>query len=166
MDIKHFLITILSGLAGTIVMTMIMYLYSYLSHSFTKVIHILGNMLVGECNYSSPSKNALIVGIRAHFGVGVLLSFAYFLLWNWGIFKINLEDSILIGAISGVVAILFWKGYLRLHSNPPKFSQLHYFLALFLAHIVFGMVSVNVFQLITDNPELWHDLQKETKLSP
>ncbi|MEB2776287.1 DUF6789 family protein [Algoriphagus sp. D3-2-R+10] len=166
MDIKHFLITILSGLAGTVVMTMIMYLYSYLSHSFTKVIHILGNMIVGERNYSSPSKNALIVGIIAHFEVGLLFSFAYFLLWNWGIFKINLEDSILIGAMSGVVAILVWKGYISIHSNPPKFSQLHYFLALFLAHIVFGMVSVNVFQLITDNPELWHDLQKEAKLSP
>lgn len=165
MDIKHFLITILSGLVGTVAMTLFMYLYSYVSHSFTKVIHILGNMLVGENNFYSPGKNALIVGIAAHFGVGVLFSFAYFLLWNWGFFQINLVDSIIIGVISGVLAVAAWKSYLTLHSSPPQFSELNYFLALFLAHIVFAVVSVNVFQIITDNPELWYQLQEEAKLS-
>ncbi len=165
MDIKHFLITVLSGIAGTVAMTVVMYLYSYLSHFFTKVIHILGNMLLGETNFYSPSKKALLVGTIAHFGVGVIFSFSYFLLWNWGIFKINFEGSLLIGAISGVVAILVWKGYISLHSNPPNFTQLHYFIALFIAHIVFGLVSVNVFQLITDNPELWYQLQEQAKLS-
>lgn len=165
MDIRHFLITVVSGIVGTLAMTLTMYLYSYLSQHFTKVIHILGNMLVGERNYYSPSKNALILGTVAHFGVGVLFSFAYFLLWNWGVFQINLEDSILIGVFSGVIAIAGWKGYLSLHANPPKFFHLHYFIALFLAHIVFALVSVNVFQIITDNPELWYQLQEEAKLS-
>ncbi|MDR7131066.1 hypothetical protein J2X69_003425 [Algoriphagus sp. 4150] len=157
MDIKHFLITIFSGVVGAIAMTIIMYLYSSLSPSFTKVIHILGNMLVGERNYYTPGRNALIAGTITHVGVGVFFSFSYFLLWNWGVFEISLQDSILIGAISGAVAILVWKGYLSVHSNPPKFSQLHYFLALFLAHIVFAVVSVNVLQMISDNPELWYE---------
>ena len=157
MDIKHFLITVFSGLVGTVAMTLIMYLYSYLSHSFTKVIHILGNMLVAERNYYTPSKSAITVGSIAHFGVGVLFSLSYFLIWNWGIFKINVQDSILIGAISGVVAIVVWKGYLSLHANPPKLSHFHYFIALFIAHIVFAVVSVYVLQLITNNPELWYE---------
>tara|TARA_R110002020_G_scaffold254617_1_gene468370 strand:- start:54278 stop:54778 length:501 start_codon:yes stop_codon:yes gene_type:complete len=165
MDIRHFLITILSGIVGTIAMTLVMYLYSSLSKQFTKVVNILGNMLVGESNFYSPSKNAYIVGILAHFGVGVLFSFGYFLLWNWGIFKINLEDSIWIGVVSGLLAVIVWKGYLSVHSNPPQISQVHYFIALFLAHIVFGLVSVNVFQIITDNPELWYQLQEEAKLT-
>ncbi|MEP0712024.1 MAG: hypothetical protein ABJC55_08880, partial [Algoriphagus sp.] len=92
--------------------------------------------------------------------------FAYFLLWNWGVFRINFQDSILIGAISGILAIVVWYGYLRFHSHPPKFSKLHYFLALFISHIVFGIVTVNVFQLITDNPELWYQLIDQAKLSP
>lgn len=165
MDIKNFLITILSGIAGTVAMTVIMYLYSYLSQHFTKVIHILGNMLVGERNYYSPGKNAMIVGIVMHFGVGVLFSFLYFLLWNWGVFQINFEDSILIGLISGLIAIAGWKSYLSLHSNPPKFSQLHFFIALFLAHIVFAVVTVNTFQLISDKPELLYQLQEKYKVS-
>jgi ABC-type Fe3+-siderophore transport system permease subunit len=165
MDIKNFLITILSGMAGTVVMTLFMYLYSYVSHRFTKVVHILGNMLVGESNYKSPSTNAYIVGTVAHFSVGILFSLAYFLLWNWGIFRNNLEDSVIVGIISGVAAVVVWKSFLTLHSSPPQFSEINYFLALFLAHIVFAVVSVNVFQLITDNPELWYELQDTAKLS-
>ncbi|MEP1086699.1 DUF6789 family protein [Algoriphagus sp.] len=166
MDSKHFLITIVAGVAGTIAMTLVMYSYSYITKKFTMVIHVLGNLLVAERNYYSPSKNALIIGSLAHFGVGILFSFAYFLLWNWGVFRINFQDSILIGAISGILAIVVWYGYLRFHSHPPKFSKLHYFLALFISHIVFGIVTVNVFQLITDNPELWYQLIDQAKLSP
>jgi len=81
------------------------------------------------------------------------------------VFQINFEDSILIGFISGVIAIAGRKAYLSLHINPPKFSQLHFFLALFLAHIVFAVVTVNTIQLITDNPELWCQLQEKAKLS-
>src|SRR5690606_4745896 len=150
--------------AGTVAMTGLMYLYSYLSKRFTKVIHILGNMVIGERNYYTPSRNALLIGTVAHFGVGILFSFAYFLLWNWGIFGINLGDSVLIGIVSGVVAIIVWKIYLSLHSSPPKISHFHYFASLFLAHIVFAVVSVNVFELITDNPELWYQLQEKAQV--
>ncbi|EPR69133.1 DUF6789 family protein [Cyclobacterium qasimii] len=164
MDIKHFLITLLSGIAGTIAMTLVMYLYSSLSNHFTKVIHILGSMISGESNFTNPEKRVLLLGTLAHFGVGIIFSFSYFLLWNWGIFRINFQDAVLIGAASGVLAVIVWKSYLSLHSKPPKISQLHYFIALFLAHIVFGIVSVNVFQLITDNPELWYQLQDKASL--
>jgi hypothetical protein len=164
MDYRHFLITILSGFAGTAAMTVVMYLYTYFTKRFTKVIHVLGNMLIGEDNYQSPSKRAWFIGTIAHFGVGMLFSFAYFLLWNWGFFKINFQDSLWIGMASGVVAIVVWKTYLTVHRTPPKVSQIHYFIALFLAHIVFGVISVNVFQMITDNPELWYQLQEKAQL--
>jgi hypothetical protein len=166
MDIRHFLITILSGFAGTLAMTAVMYLYSYLTGKQTKVIHFLGTMLIGERTYLNPSKNSKLVGTIAHFGVGVLFSFGYFLLWNWGIFRINFKDAVLIGMASGFLAIVVWKLYLTLHSKPPSYSAFHYFLALFLAHIVFGVVSVEVFKLITKNPELWYQLQENAKVLP
>lgn len=165
MDFKHFMITLLSGLVGTLGMTMVMYLYAATTGRFTKVIHLLGSMLAGDPNFEKPEKNSLILGTLGHFGVGVIFSFAYFLLWNWGIFQINLTDSVLIGAASGFVAIVVWKSYLTLYRQAPTISQTHYFIALFLAHLVFGMISVNVFQIITENPELRLELQENTKLS-
>ena len=164
MDINHFLVTILSGVIGTLAMTAFMYLYAYSTSHFTKVIHILGNMLVGERNYYSPTKSAFLVGMAAHFGVGILFSFAYFLLWNWGIFRIDLIDSILIGSISGVLAVVVWKSYLKLHTHPPQINLLHYFTALFIAHIIFAVVSVYVFRIIIDDPEFWYKTQSNLTL--
>jgi hypothetical protein len=165
MDLKHFMITVLSGIVGTLGMTVVMYMYAAITRHFTKVIHLLGSMLAGDPDFKEPGKNALIVGTLGHFGVGVIFSFAYFLLWNWGIFRIDFADSVLIGAVSGLVAIIVWKSYLTLHHQAPQISQTHFFVALFLAHLVFGMISVNVFQIITDNPELWFELQEDAKLS-
>ena len=163
MDFRHFLITVLSGFAGTIAMTCFMYFYSSVTHRFTKVIHILGNMVIAESKYEKPSRNALLIGTVAHFAVGILFSFAYFLLWNWGVFKIDFSDSVLIGVVSGFVAIMVWKIYLTVHSASPKLHEFHYFIALFLAHIVFAVVSVSIFQLIIENPELWYQLQEKAK---
>lgn len=165
MDFNHFLITLLSGIVGTIGMTAVMYLYAKFTNQFTKVIHILGSMISGDSNYESPKKNSLILGTLGHFAAGIAFSFSYFLLWNWGFFRIDFLDSVLIGAVSGVVAIIVWKGYLTFHNMPIKISHTHYFTALFLSHIVFGIISVNIFQLITDNPELWYELQDKAKVN-
>ncbi|WP_460513970.1 hypothetical protein [Cyclobacterium sediminis] len=160
MDIKHFLITVLSGIVATAVMTIVMYIYTILFKHFTKVIHLLGCMISGDQKLHSPSKGALTLGTFAHFGVGVIFSMSYYLLWNWGVFEINFFDSVIIGGLSGIVAIVVWKFYLKLHHYQPEISQNHYFFALFIAHIVFGIVSVNTFLMITDNPELWYQLTK------
>ncbi|AEL28041.1 hypothetical protein [Cyclobacterium marinum] len=160
MDIKHFFITVLSGIVATVVMTIIMYMYTTLFKHFTKVIHLLGCMISGDHNLHSPSKRTIILGTLAHFSVGIIFSMSYYLLWNWGIFEINFFDSVIIGALSGIVAILVWKSYLQLHQYQPRISQNHYFFALFIAHIIFGIVSVNIFQMITDSPDLWYELNK------
>lgn len=147
MAFKYLLVILVSTLAGTIAMTLTMYLYSYLMHRFTKVIHILGSMLVGEPNFYSPSKKALITGSVAHFGAGLVFSSLYFLLWNWGFFRINFPAAILIGAVGGLFGIGIWKGYLNVHERPPHISRQHYFIALFIAHVAFAVASINIFRV-------------------
>lgn len=160
MDIYHFFITVLSGIAATVVMTIAMYSYTSLTKHFTKVIHLLGSMISGDQNFHSPRKSTLILGTLAHFTVGIIFSMSYYLLWNWGVFEITFLDSVIIGGLSGIVAIVVWKAYIKLHNYRPKISQFHYFMALFIAHIIFGIVSVNLFLIFTDSPELWHQLNK------
>lgn len=94
-----------------------------------------------------------------HVFVGLLFCFSYFLLWNWGVFNPSLVDSLFVGALSGILAIIAWKAYFFVRQKPPGISLPHDFTALFIAHIVFGLVSVNVFNLITDNPQFWYQLQ-------
>ncbi|MFD2036692.1 hypothetical protein ACFSKL_17945 [Belliella marina] len=165
MDVKNFIIAVFSGVVGTIAMTIVMYIYSKIVHQNTKVVHVLGTMLTGGQDSQIDDKKIFWAGCVGHTGVGVLFSFAYFLLWNWGIFRINFEDSVWVGILSGLVAIVIWRTYFNLHRSPPAVSLNHYSIALFLAHIVFGIVTVNLFFIIVKNPNLWYELQDSTKLS-
>ena len=162
MALSTFLLTILAGIAGTVIMTATMYLYARLSKANTKVVHVLGEMLTGNVRDSSSEKRKMLtVGTIGHFAVGVMFSLLYFLLWNWGYFQITLIDSLIIGAVSGSVAIIGWKFYLTMHQNPPKASFKHYAIALLISHVVFGVVTVICFQIITDNPEFWYQMKEE-----
>ncbi len=157
MNFTHFLITVLAGIIGTIAMTAFMYMFSAITNKDTKVLQILGSMVTGTTR--EYSKEAIVAGTLGHFSVGVLFSFAYFLLWNWGVFQINLTDSIILGAISGIVAMAVWKGYFWLHQHPPRVHLGYYLIALFIAHIIFGMVTVFAFDMMISEPEFYH-LQK------
>lgn len=161
MNFGIFLITIASGFVGTLAMTIVMYLYANLTKKNTKVIHIFGSMLTGNTGLTINQKvKILTTGTIAHVFVGVLFSFSYFLLWNWGVFSISLFDSLIIGAISGIVAIVVWKSYFKAHRKPPKVYLRHYFTALFISHVVFGLVTVYVFSIITISPQFWFELEK------
>ncbi|WP_296622170.1 hypothetical protein [Marivirga sp.] len=151
MELNIFLLTIISGFVGTIAMTIVMYLYGNLTKKKTKVVHILGLMMTGNLALSKEQKTKILTtGSIAHLFIGILFSFAYFLLWNWGVFNISTFDSIIVGALSGVLAIIVWKSYFNVYRKPPRVPLPHYFTALFISHIVFGLVTVSVFNLISD----------------
>ncbi len=162
MELSNFLLTILAGIAGTIVMTATMYLYSNITGRNTQVVHILGAMVTGNHVEAKEDKTKmLITGAISHTFVGVLFSLSYFLLWNWGVFTINWIDSNIVGSLSGIIAIIVWRSYIFVHENAPDISLSHYFFALFISHVIFGVVTVNVYRVITDNPQFWYHLQQD-----
>lgn len=166
MELSIFLLTILSGFAGTIAMTLVMYLYARLTETNTRVIHILGSMVTGNVAFTDDNRmKILATGSIMHVLFGVLFSFGYFLLWNWGVFDISFFDSLIVGALSGILAVIAWKLYFTVHQRPPQVPLLHYFIALFISHVVFGLVTVNIFSLITDKPQFWYQLREETGIS-
>ncbi|HET8860876.1 hypothetical protein [Marivirga sp.] len=162
MQLTNFLLAIFSGLIGTIAMTLVMYSYAAITKKKTKVVHVLGLMVTGNHGFSKERKTIILTtGSITHLLVGVLFSFSYFLLWNWGVFSISTLDSIIVGALSGILAIVGWGAYFKVYSKPPRINLSHYFTALFISHIVFGWVTVNIFRLITDSPQFWYQLQEE-----
>lgn len=159
MELKIFLLTIVSGFAGTFAMTIVMYLYGSLTKKKTKVVHILGLMMTGNLALCKEQKTKILAtGSIAHVFIGVLFSFSYFLLWNWGVFNISTFDSIIIGALSGILAIIVWKSYFTVYRKPPRVPLDHYFTALFISHIIFGMVTVSMFSIISNNPQFWFQI--------
>lgn len=92
-----------------------------MSKKNTRVIHILGTMVTGDISNTNDLKTkVLVTGSIAHVAVGILFCFGYFLLWNWGVLDISVLDSIIIGAISGVQAVIVWKSYFMVHQQPPQ----------------------------------------------
>lgn len=159
MSIENFLLILLASLPGTIVMTSAMYGYGYLTRQNTKVIHVFGSMLTNRhSNRGTDMKIRLIFGAMAHFSVGFIFALVYFLLWNWGVFKIRVFDTLILGVISGIVAIAVWAFYLNFHATPPKVSGKHYYFILFIAHILFAGATIYAFHLLQPEPEFYHDL--------
>lgn len=74
-------------------MTVIMYLYAKVFRTNTKVVHVLGIMTTGGMDSPINNKKIFFAGGTSHTAAGVLFSFAYFLLWNWGLFRINFVES-------------------------------------------------------------------------
>lgn len=149
MELSPFYLVFLSGLVATVVMTMVMYSYAALTRTNTKVVHVLGSMLTGyRILPQNNSARLLITGAFAHVFIGQLFSMIYFILWSCGVFELNIFNALLIGGLSGVVAIVFWRAYFFVYQNPIQVSLTHYFLALFISHIVFGCIAIFILSSI------------------
>ncbi|MDX2000905.1 MAG: hypothetical protein SFW35_00605 [Chitinophagales bacterium] len=142
---------VLAGLGGTVLMTAFMYLASLIMNKRLKVVDILGTMLTGktrqngQLSYTFPS---ILVGIIAHFSVGVVFSLAYLGLWKLGIGSPTLLSSILFGIVSGLVAIVVWRSFFFIHSRPPAVELRAYLIAIFIAHLFFAVETVYCYNLL------------------
>ncbi|WP_111671034.1 hypothetical protein [Algoriphagus litoralis] len=160
MELSNFLTTVLAGILGTVAMTLVMYGYSLISQQNTRVMAILGSMVTGSPTVPNDKWKRNLAGTVGHFGIGIIFSLSYFLLWNWGFFAIEIGDSLWIGLISGVIAVIVWGSYFHLHHNPPKVDLFHFFIALLIAHVVFGLVTVNLYSYLAQPSEFWFEFRQ------
>jgi hypothetical protein len=152
MTTLELILVLASGIAATVTMTLFMYAYAAVFGKMTQVVHILGNMLTARLRFQSLDTKSGLVGTVFHFGVGVLFTLNYYLLWSSELISFSWVDGVILGIISGILAIIGWGFYLICHHHAPLISFKHYFTALFLAHMVFALSAVAVFKLYL--PEL------------
>src|SRR3569833_675382 len=74
---------------------------------------------------------SIIVGWHAHYMVGLLFAAIYVYLWYRKGLKPTFANGLLLGGVSGALAIAVWKAVLRLHPNPPNIKLNRYFGQLF-----------------------------------
>jgi hypothetical protein len=132
----HFLIAALASIAGTLLMTSYLYLLAYLTKKNFRVVHVLGLMLTKP--NASPHK-MLIVGTLVHYTIGVLFALIYAWLWQEGIGRPDTLNGLLLGAFSGLFAMVFWQMFIVLHENPPLLPLPAYQLAVGAGHLLFGL---------------------------
>ncbi|WP_294820240.1 hypothetical protein [uncultured Flavobacterium sp.] len=139
---------ILAGVVGTTFMT----LYSYIiskreKQEFTEPVLLNKLMATSENLPEIDNDKKHPAGWLAHYGVGVLFVTCYWFLWRRSLRSPGIVKGLLVGAASGVVAIISWKLMFAANDNPPKNDRYRYYRQLFIAHLIFSILALFGYKL-------------------
>lgn len=132
-------------------MTAFVYLISRITSKQLKVIHVLGTMLTGQTTASkniSTHSSAYIIGITAHYLVGILFAFVYHWLWSTGVGNPDILYGLLFGFINGIVAVAGWRLFIAIHPNPPHIDLPGFLVTIFSGHLFFGIGIVIAYRIL------------------
>lgn len=146
-----FLYSILAGIAGTLLMTLFMDLTSLMTRNNFHVPKILGAMITSQRNNKhrfSTSLEMSFWGYVLHYAIGSIFAVVYFLLWKPENRHFPYCDALTFGALAGMVAIIFWYCFIKLHPQPPKIKLLPYLIFIYLGHLIFALGMNFFFRLV------------------
>jgi len=129
---------LIAGIVGTLLMTGAMYLLAAITGRNYKVVGILATMVT---NHTTPEKGLtkstadIMLGIVLHYVIGIIFAFIYFQIWK----NPGIVSAFAFGAITGVVAMIFWSSFFRLHPNPPAVPLPSYVPAIGTTHLIFSL---------------------------
>lgn len=131
---------IVAGLAGTAVMTALMYMAPMMGMPKMDIIGMLGTMV-------APNRDtAALLGVVIHFMMGVLFAIVYALLWRAGLGDPTWIWGLIFGAVHGVIAMIGMPVMVRMHPRAPEMeSGLLMVAGLLMGHMVFGLVGALVY---------------------
>ncbi|WP_345104710.1 hypothetical protein [Mucilaginibacter panaciglaebae] len=138
---------LVAGITGTTFMTAFSYLVSELDgENFSEPERLgqLAKRLLPLLN----KEEKLTTGWTAHYMVGMLFALAYVELWTRGKIKPTLGQTLLLGGVSGILAVAIWKTTFKMHPLPPMLSFNKYYLQLVPAHVVFALFAALGYRLL------------------
>lgn len=138
---------IATGTAATAVMSLFSYWLSERTHEQFREPEVLGELLFRAIRGIKKSDSRTI-GWSLHLSVGLLFAKVYSYLWQQKTVKPTARGGLLLGGISGAVAIVVWKTVLSVHPCPPKLKFKKYYLQLLPAHVLFGLTAVIVYNAL------------------
>ena len=137
----------LSGFMGTNFMTASSALMSAIfGENFREPVHLETMISRLAPHLSKHAKK--IAGWGAHYAMGFVFAAVYVELWEKKKIKHNLKNALTLGAVSGVLGFLIWKGTFKAHPLPPWINYDHYYLQRIPAHIVFAVFATITYRLI------------------
>ena len=130
------LTVISAGITGTSVMTLFSYLVSELQKENFREPEILARLLYRI----APQINkqfSHVAGWSLHYSVGFLFAICYAKLWGRKKGS-SVRSGLLLGGLTGILAIIVWKTTLAMHPSPPKIKFRRFYGHILVAHLVFG----------------------------
>jgi hypothetical protein len=132
---------VVSGTIATSFMTMFSYAVSEQQKKNFKEPKLLA-LLLYNLYPQSKKELAVIAGWGLHYSIGIFWTSLYYFLLRRKKKKLSFLQKIFFGTISGIIAILTWKGIFKLHPYPSKINFEEFYWQLLIAHLVFGTTAI------------------------
>lgn len=138
---------LIAGITGTTFMTLFSYLVSAADDENYSEPERLGQ-LVDRLLPTLSKEQCQGLGWLGHYGVGLLFSLVYVELWRRRWPRSSIKNNLIVGGISGIIAVAIWKTTFKLHPLPPALSFNKYYLQLIPAHVIFAVFAGIGYQLL------------------
>lgn len=148
----YYLTAAIAGVGGTAFMTGFVYLMAYITRREFKVVKILGTLITNRTHRdrsTDGSWSTIIVGLIAHYLIGVFFAVIYAWLWERGIGSPALGSSLLFGALNGLFAMGFWYSFLKIHPNTPLIKLPDYLFVIGAGHLFFSTGTALSFSILS-----------------
>jgi len=129
---------LIPGIVGTSAMTVFSYMVSESKKRNFREPEVLGQ-LIARLPARVTKEKALLAGWGLHYAIGVIFMTFFNGFWKHNGGKPSLLSGAKLGAASGLIGTISWKGMFEIHANPPAKNLKRFFGHLILAHVVFGV---------------------------
>ncbi|RFZ91323.1 hypothetical protein D0C36_20575 [Mucilaginibacter conchicola] len=138
--------TLIAGIAGTSVMTADSDLMSRIfGENFREPEHLA--TMIKRLAPGLSKQASQLAGWGAHFAMGFVFAAVYVELWETKKIRHSVLNALILGAVSGLLGLLIWKGTFKAHPFPPLIKYDHYYLQRIPAHIVFAVTATLAYRL-------------------
>lgn len=141
---------ILQIVISTIAATSMMTLFSYVVSASARKLYkepVLLTYLLTVLDIEVSQQLKIILAWILHYIIGLAFVVGYHFLWIYNIVEMSRPIAFLLGAISGIIGILGWVGMFALSPKKPNIDFTGYYLQLFAAHVIFGIVAFTTYKL-------------------
>lgn len=135
--------------AATIMATSAMTLFSYLvSESFKKLYKepVLLEFLLSSFRIDFSNRQKEVASWLIHYAIGLVFVISYYFpLWIApNLYEITIKSGAVFGCITGALGIAGWQVMFKLSPAHPPVNVAEYYLQLFIAHVIFGIVTAAI----------------------
>lgn len=139
---------IAAALVGTTFMTLYSYAMAKKENEKYLEPELLNALIDGSDNLPDvDDEKSNAAGWLAHYGVGLIFVLSYYILWKQSLKSPSIVKGLILGAGSGVVAIIAWKIMFRSNDDPPHNDRYGYYRQLFFAHLIFSTTALYGYKL-------------------
>jgi len=138
-------------LATSLAATIMMWAFSSLiSEGFRKIYKepLLLQYLITHSRFRIYGLKKKIASWIIHYLIGVFFVMIYFALWRTKLFAIDWISGLVFGLVIGAIGITGWEIMHHVTGYPPSIDFKGFHLQQFFAHIIFGLTTILVFQIL------------------